>query len=680
MATAAICQSQLREVEKTNGIYKDNMKTYDDNLKEAEDAVTNTLGAYDTAEKNLLNTPFVVEGIQVQGCDRWNGDACQSTCNNEKTRWTIKSTRINPIGYRYDADCYYGWYDGRRCTCRYPEEGQWQKNYALAQDAKNAWESAVARRDSLLQPAAIPKTPKLTAQCCVNRVSCPSDASCDGSIQVCRNIIELKFKEEEEQEKLALENVYLTDIKSFLSIIPRINTNINLYLAEFNKQITRINNIINGPRKNINRDVDLITKIYKDSSVIYRNLGRYVSDFINFNEDAKYFNSKTRKDSPLKNSINNNSENINKSLEPVRQIYAQATENWAIVREVYQILVQDVKNLDKLKDILKQNEPIINLMGNNINLLNDTYNNFFKKISTNEESLRNMYLIMEELKHLNQILSSYMINFNENDEKIRKNILSYGPESIVIDIVTTLNDEYENVKQELNIEYNKVKNYYEESKKIYDDLKRDIENYKLLLDIKSKIDSINNDIYFNKINSLLEQAKTFDVVNEEDVLTLESIKKEASDIINDPKISDNFTSFNNFKESADKIISNFDMKTPFKNLLNENVDYINNIIEVNNQKFKQAVKKIQPLTYVADLKKDKFESNEIILKEKNINSDELLLEKIKEDELMNLLKEEELKNSKLKDKEQPQDNTIFIIIGIVVLIIIIIFIIKLNSK
>jgi hypothetical protein len=679
MTTAAICQAQLREVERTNNIYKDNYKTWQEELSKAEENVITTLSAYDAAEKYLLETP-IQYFQQVDGCWVDSRADCNNKCANERSLFTLKNRKkITASGHYRHTGCWgNSHWDNGRCTCDQPDPTEHQTRYQSAQIAKSAWETAIARRDSLLQPSARPKTPQLTAQCCVNSISCPENASCDGSIQICRNIIELKFKEEDAAEKLALENVYLEDIKAFLSVIPLINTNINVYLAEFNKQIGRINKIINGPKKNINRDVDLITKIYNDSSVIYTNLGRYVSDFIIFNEDAKYFNSNTRNDSPIKRQINNNTNNINSSLEPVRQIYAQATQNWAIVREVYQILVQDVKNLDKLKEILKENELIINYIGNHINIMNDSYNNFLNKISTNEESLKNMSIIIEELKLEDQGLLSYMKKFNENNEKIRKNILSYGPESIVLDIVTKLNDEYENVKKEINVEYNKVKNFYEESKKIYDNLKKDFDNYKLLLDIKSKIDSINNDIYFNKINSLLEQAKTLDVVNNEDVLTLDNIKEEASNIINDPKISDNFTSFNKLKESADKIISNYDMKTPFKNLLNEFVDYINNIIEVNNQNFKNAVKKIQPLTYVADLKKDKFESNEIILKEKNINSDELLLEKIKEDELKNLLKEDELKNSKVK--EQPPDNTLYIIIGVVVLIIIIIFIIKINSK
>jgi hypothetical protein len=200
----------------------------------------------------------------------------------------------------------------------------------------------------------------------------------------------------------------------------------------------------------------------------------------------------------------------------------------------------------------------------------------------------------------------------------------------------------------------------------------EINNYGNLLNIKSNLDnlvsSINSDLI--TINNFYTLANDFVISNNEDIINLEKINIDASTFFNNSKIAENINSINNLKDSAEKLIKNFDNNSLLNDKVNKIYNDINDIVTNGNELYKNVVNTINDINKIYLNKKNKFLSNEIYDNEKKVKSDEEMLRIIQDKEIMNLKLEQE---QEFQLKKNQSNTTLYIIIGVALFLIIIAF-------
>lgn len=672
MSRASECDAQLREVRRLSDIYQTAYNNWNYYVDEYKRQTKTALKAYDDAELYLISTPRSGNRRQVQGCDWWSGNACQSTCDNERSSWSVRGTRIYP-GYEcWDSGCWSGAsHMKNKCGCYEPDPGEWQSRYTATTLAKTAWEEAQAREKTWVNSR--PNPPTINVQCCVNTVTCPAGSRCDGNIQECQLQINQKFSQENEAQLQQNELANRNNIIRIKPVTDSIIQNLNLNLTSLSKNFTNLKSI--DPNNDINTNVNKLTNIYNNSKTIYETMGTLIRDFLNYKTEATRYNSDTRANTTYKNEINTLASTINYSFDNARTIYASATDTYGEIRDYYDIMIKDKNNIDAIIKLRDTNDGLIKNINNDITKINNFYSTVNKQISTNEEDIKTIDKLTKDSNNLlNTTINNNLTTFNNNNEAVRKLFGSYGPNSFYLKNATELYNTVKNITTTVTQESDKIKNITNEIKKTSDALNNNLINFNNLLNIKSKIDSIipsiDNDIGI--INDFYTSANDFIVSNDEDVQTLEKIKIDAYNFFNNSKITENIKLINNFKDSADKLLKLFETNSVFNDKVNEIYQNISNITNINNQNYENVIKTIEDINNIYLNKKNKFGIYYILTNESKIQSDELLLAAIKEDELKKLKELEMEQEMELKNRESS-DYTLYIIMGIVILLIIIVF-------
>ena len=236
------------------------------------------------------------------------------------------------------------------------------------------------------------------------------------------------------------------------------------------------------------------------------------------------------------------------------------------------------------------------------------------------------------------------------------------------DAKSTFNDKITKIYNEIN---NLITIENDNLKKIIN-LIDEINNYGNLLNIKSNLDnlvsSINSDII--TINNFYTLANDFVISNNEDIKNLEKINIDASTFFNNSKIAENINSINNLKDSAEKLIKNFDNNSLLNDKVNKIYNDINDIVTNGNELYTKVVNTINDINKIYLNKKNNFLSNEIYDNEKKVQADEEMLRIIQDEEIMKLKLEQELE---FQLKKNQSNTTLYIIIGVALFLIIIAF-------
>ena len=180
----------------------------------------------------------------------------------------------------------------------------------------------------------------------------------------------------------------------------------------------------------------------------------------------------------------------------------------------------------------------------------------------------------------------------------------------------------------------------------------------------------NDDGLILTINNFYTLANDFVISNNEDIKNLEKINIDASTFFNNSKIAENINSINNLKDSAEKLIKNFDNNSLLNDKVNKIYNDINDIVTNGNELYKNVVNTINDINKIYLNKKNKFLSNEIYDNEKKVKSDEEMLRIIQDKEIMNLKLEQE---QEFQLKKNQSNTTLYIIIGVALFLIIIAF-------
>jgi hypothetical protein len=672
MTNLAECQEQLNILIQANNIYKNESDIYWARERAAKKEINDALSDFDEKEKILLGTP-TIHDQWIQGCDWWSGNSCDDTCRNDRSKYTVKGTRVFATG----RDIWYGcWSDGVKkgyeCGCVQPVESTWNYNYGLASEAKRRWENAKNSYSSILRLQ--PNAPVMTVQCCINEINCPKDANCDGNIQICQNIINEKLDKSTAEERKRNEELVITEINKIKlvidGLITKINTNVNNLKTKLNNfNLDKFTNLNNNE---INSNFENLKILYNEINTIITNINNDNSNIINQLNQIDTFYKQIPKNSTRKNTILVLYRNILYNYDGFYTNVENVIYEFDNLKYFYNILSNDIINYKNLENIINNNNIIYNNINDEFKKIKDYYNKILSNISTQKEKLDiiNNYNILIKNNILPNI-DNNIKNFKLNINLIKESLLNYNDDNtLIIKNFKDLANESYKKDIELNKEYDNIKKLSKEINIIYEELNKDFINYNNLLDIKKKIDSINNDEELERINNLYNLEKNNDILTEKDVITLNKIKEEVSNISNDTKMKDNLKNLNFLKESSDKIIKNFAFNTPFKNLIKIFIEDVNKIINITNEKYNDGINKIEQINVRSDFKKDDYESKEGILKEDNIKNDEILF---------NLLKEEELSIPKEIIVIEDSPNYTLPIIITTVIIIIIIIIILLNK-
>ena len=676
MSSANECDAQLLEITRLADVYQSAYNTWNYYVSVYKAEVDRKLIAYNEAEQLLVNTPRAW-GPDL-GTDNWGVDSGSNTCENTcygRGASTVQNNfiRYTPSNRTWSHKTFWGnW--RYHCYCS-EVGGEWNQRYNDTTAAKAAWENATNTYNSWTNGR--PNPPTINVQCCSNRVTCPTGTRCEGNIQECRQQIIQKYSQENEAQYQQKELSNRNNIIRIKPVTDSIIQNLNLNLTNLSRNLTNLKSI--NLNNDINTIINQITTIYNNSKNIYGTMGDLIRDFLNYKNEATRYNAETRDNTTYKNEINTIASTINYSFENARTIYASATDAYGEIRDSYDIVIKDKNNIDAMIKLKDTNDEIIKNINNDITKINNFYSTINQKISTNEEDIKTIEKLNKDSNNLlNTTINSNLTTFNNNNEAARKIFISYGPNSFYIKNATELYNAVKNTATTVTQDINKIKNITNEIKKTSDTLNNDLINFNNLLNIKSKIESIipsiKNDI--ETINNFYTSSNDFNVSNDEDVQNLEKIKIDASNFLNNSKIAENINLINNFKDSEDKLLKNFGTNSVFNDKVNETYEKINNITNNNNQNYKNAINTIEDIDNIYLSKKNNFGINYILTNESKIQSDELLLTAIKEDELkklkeldMELYMEQEME---LKNKDSS-DYTLYIIIAIVILLIIIVF-------
>ena len=462
--------------------------------------------------------------------------------------------------------------------------------------------------------------------------------------------------------KLTQENIELT---KNLNLLKQNNNRLNNDLKENQDEIARIKTLnereVNDKISGYEAQIELLNKELQSKEQI-------INDSITINEKM---NSKTQvKEEELKklkieknvltdrinnyelkilqlnNEISNKEKIINDSLtekENTKKKIEENDEKYKKLEKVYKI---QVKNINELKNELKEKNLKLNLVENNLNnitnnnkkLLNEL-NNKNNNIKTNESELLTLNNSLNELNKTNEQLS---LKLDEINEKYNNKKEEYD----------TLNNNYKKINEELNLckdNYNKLNikintlsnenkllykkneslaNELNEKEKLFgENLGKNEVNKKLLEDYKTKLNNLKKEnLELNKNNILInennDKLKTNIKLNTEEIDQLKNqIEKELL-----PKISNYETQINYLtkeNKAKDKIInSNSSASERMNSNINKNMEEIKNLKNENEQNNKE----IQDLNKEINILKIKLldkEKETTKLKEeiKNMNDD-----------------------------------------------------------
>jgi hypothetical protein len=623
MSSASECQSALNAINTAANTYKSAYDNWDYWVSEYKRQTTLAKQAYDDAEQSLINTPK--NWGSNQGWSNWGVDAgrndCESRCSG-MGRHTPRGTFVNtlPSDRRWWGRSWWSPCCGKYmydCYCSELNEGEWIQRYKVSTDAKTKWEEAQGRETSHVNSR--PNPPVINVQCCINRVTCPVGARCDGNIQECQLQINQKFSQESEEQSRRSEEGYRNDILRIKTATDDIIRNLNNNLSNLNSNLTSLRNINN------NRDVNTVTNeinnTFNTAKTTYENMGNLIRDILNFNAQARNFNSNTRNNSPFKTEIGINASSINSNFENARSTYSRATDIYQEIRDINDIITKDKNNIGEMNKLITANNTVIQNINSEITKINNISNEINqKKNSTRDEDVKRIQTLSTESNNILNTINGYLTTFNSNNEAIRRLFISYGPNSIYLSTATSLNNTVRETAANVIRDINTIKTTNTEIKKISDTLIAELNNYNTLLSNKRNLDTLITN--FNKeletINNNITSVSNIAISSENDLKNVENIKNNILNSLNSKTIKENKNLIYDNRDSSDKILkNNIPNNSPFYNGAIQIVQNINNIIRTNEKNLENTNKLYEQLNNYYEIIENKNKIEKII---PNINS------------------------------------------------------------